>query len=168
MSSENKLSSYPMHKLAPIICEFLARGKNVIVPAKGNSMRPLLRNQKDSIVLTSYKGEPLCVGDAVFYRRSNGGYVLHRIVSLHQDGSFTLMGDNQCQPEKGITAEQIIAVPTAFIRGKKNILCSSVAYKKYVNFWTGSTFFRKLHMKLFFLLARIKSRIKNLIKAICV
>lgn len=161
MCSENILSSYPMHQLAPIICEFLARGKNVIVPAKGNSMRPLLRNRKDSIVLTAYKGEPLFVGDAVFYKRSNGGYVLHRIVSLHENGSFTLMGDNQCQSESGITAEQIIAVPIAFIRGEKKILCSSVGYKRYVNFWTGSTFFRKLHMKLFFLLVRIKSKIKK-------
>lgn len=155
-----------MQELAPIICELLTQGKNVIVPARGNSMRPLVRNERDNIVLTAYNGERLGVGDAVFYRRQGGVYVLHRIVTVEGDGSFTLMGDNQSAPEKGIRAEQIIALPVAFIRGNKNVSCSSAGYKRYVKFWTGSVFFRKLHQKLFYLSVRVKSKIKRMFTGI--
>ncbi len=162
MSVQGKLSTYPIQELAPIICEFLSQGKNVIVPARGNSMRPLVRNERDNIVLTAYKGERLNVGDAVFYRRQGGAYVLHRIVDVDEDGRFTLMGDNQSVPEKRIRAEQIIALPVAFIRGNKTVSCDSVVYKRYVKFWTGSVFFRKLHQKLFYLTIKIKSKIKRI------
>lgn len=165
MGKESRMNSYPMQQLAPIICEFLELGKDVIVPARGNSMRPLVRDIKDSIVLTAYKGEPLSAGDAVFYRRDNGIYVLHRIVAL-QAGGFTLMGDNQGIPEEGIRAEQIIAVPTAFIRRNKTVSCSSSGYKRYVRFWTKSIFFRKLHHRLFYLWVRIKIKLKRMLSGI--
>ena len=149
-----------MEQLAPLICELLDMGKKVIVPARGNSMIPLVRNQKDSIVLKAFDGKDLGVGDAVFYKRTSGQYVLHRIVEVADDGSFTIMGDGLLVCESGIRKENIIAVPFAFIRKNRYIYCASRAYKKYAEFWAGSVFWRKLNIKLWNLKIKISSKLR--------
>ena len=159
MKVKNKINSYPMEQLAPIICGFLNKGKKVIVPARGNSMRPLVRNAKDSVILTAYKGQPVGVGDAVFYRRNNGTYVLHRIVNVDKYGKLILMGDNQCIEEKGIHTEDIVAIPVAFIRGEKPIYCDSLGYKRYAKFWAKTRFLRRVYRKYFQIRTKIASKI---------
>ncbi len=163
MKKENKLNSYSMQELAPVICEFLGQGKKVIIRAKGNSMLPLIRNLKDRVVLSSCRGEDCSVGDAVMYRRQNGQYVLHRIVGKAQDGSFVFMGDGQTQPEEGIKPEQIIAKTDAIYRAERYISCQSPSYKKYASFWAKSTYCRKLYLKQFSLRQKIKQKIKKII-----
>jgi hypothetical protein len=159
--SDSRINAYPMEELAPIVCQLLDRGKSVVIPAKGNSMRPLVRSGKDNIVLTAYKGQPLLKGDAIFYKRKNGSFVLHRIVAINIDGSFTVIGDNQVLLEKGVTKEQVIALPTMIIRGKREIDCNSPLYKKYSLFWSDSVVLRKIHYRLFFLPSWIKAVIKK-------
>ncbi len=150
-----KLNTYSMQELAPIICEFLEQGKKVKILAKGNSMLPLLRNMKDKIVLTAARGDDCSVGDAVFYRRATGHYVLHRIVGIGDDGSFILMGDGQSEAETGIKACQILAKPVEFYRGSRCISCSSLGYRIYSKIWTKAVFLRSLQ-RLFY---KLKSRI---------
>ena len=116
---------------------------------------PLIRNQKDGIVLTAYKDQTLAVGDMAFFKRSDGSYVLHRIVDIAEDGCLTMLGDNQLSVETGIKPQQIIAVPIAIIRGNKTLDLSSKKYLKYSKFWTKSVFFRRVHIRLFSLKMRL-------------
>ena len=44
----------------------------------------------------------------VFYRRDDGRYVMHRIYRAEKDGTYTIIGDAQTYPERGIRAEQIV------------------------------------------------------------
>ena len=144
-----KQNLHTMESLVPVICSFFDEGKKVIIAAVGNSMRPLIRHKKDSIILEKYSGTQLSVGDMAFYRRENGQYVMHRIVKVDENGSYTMLGDNLTIFEEGIEAEQIIALPTAVIRGTKIIPLTSKRYLRYAKFWAKSVFFRRLSIKLF-------------------
>ena len=68
---------------------FLDEGREVIVRAKGNSMLPYIRSERDSVVLK--KSDDLEVGDIVLVQMP-GRYVMHRIIRREGD-NFTMMGD---------------------------------------------------------------------------
>ena len=76
----------------------------------GNSMSPFLIGGRDPVHLSRVT-RPLRRGDAVLYRRRNGGYVFHRIYRVEGD-RFTMVGDAQRVLEKGIEPDQIIAIMT--------------------------------------------------------
>ena len=146
MDSIKKLVGYPMKEIVPLITDLLNDRKNVIITARGNSMRPMVKNLRDAIILTSYKGGA-DVGDVILYKRENGAFVLHRIVEKNEDGSFVLMGDFQTVREEGIKESQIIASLFGYIRKNKTVLCSSKKYQRYKNRWTKSKTRRKLYIK---------------------
>lgn len=76
----------------------------------GNSMSPFLIHGRDSVWL-SRPPRPVRRGDILLYRRENGMYVLHRVYKVTKE-SYTMLGDAQTEPERGIRAEQVIAVVT--------------------------------------------------------
>lgn len=122
----------PLEALMPLIRERLAAGQNVRFSPRGTSMLPMLRQGIDSVVLSPITG-PLKKYDLPLYQRKNGQYVLHRIVRVGE--SYTCMGDNQFDPEPGITGEQLIALVTAFDRGARRYSVRSAPYRLYCRFW---------------------------------
>ena len=119
--------------LMPLIVERLSAGQSVEFMPRGISMRPLLREGRDSVVLSSCQGR-LKKFDIPLYRRRNGGYVLHRVVKV-EDNSYTLIGDNQYIYEPSVTDSQIIAVVTAVRRGGRLIFPNNIIYRTYVSLW---------------------------------
>lgn len=146
-----------MKELVPLITDLLGDGKDVIITARGNSMRPMVKNLRDAIILTSYSGGA-DVGDVILYKRESGSFVLHRIVDKSEDGSYVLMGDFQTVREEGIKETQIIASLSGYIRKGKTILCSAKKYKRYCRFWMKSRFVRKLYIKTVLFGAKIKAK----------
>lgn len=124
-----------------IMVEKLNSGGTVTFTPKGKSMLPMLRDGEDVVVLSKPNGR-LHLFDIPFYKRSNGGYVLHRIVNFDADGSYVLCGDNQFDLEHGIKDSDIIGVVTAFYRKGKAYSVNSFSYRLYVNFWFYTRFFR--------------------------
>ena len=124
-----------------IMVEKLNSGGTVTFTPKGKSMLPMLRDGEDVVVLSKPHGR-LHLFDIPFYKRSNGAYVLHRIVNFDADGSYVLCGDNQFDLEHGIKDSDIIGVVTAFYRKGKAYSVSSFSYRLYVNFWFYTRFFR--------------------------
>lgn len=55
----------------PILKEIIEGGNTVSMVVSGNSMRPLITHQKDSVQLEA-PNRPLKKGDIVFYQRANG------------------------------------------------------------------------------------------------
>lgn len=150
MKKAYEINSYPMAELIPLITDFINECKEVVFTARGNSMRPLLRDGKDQLILASAKEKNIGIGDVVLYKRENGAYVAHRIVDIEPDGSYTMLGDAQFQTEKGIRQDQIIAVASGFIiRGKEKSL-NSQCYRKYVKFWKKSKLIKKIYLKFFY------------------
>ena len=70
--------------------ELLSKGIEVIIMTKGNSMRPFIAGEKDSVNLK--KMDDVGVGDVVLARLAPGRYVLHRVIAVDGD-ALTLMGD---------------------------------------------------------------------------
>lgn len=106
---------------------------------KGTSMLPLIVQGRDSVVLkkrTKEPAHPVKRHDIAFYRRSNGQFVLHRVMKCHRDGTYTMCGDNQLILEKNISAEQIIGYVSQLYKGDKLISFHSLRYRIYVLFWT--------------------------------
>lgn len=122
-----------IEEIAAIISEQVAVGQSVEMPPRGRSMRPLIREGRDSVILSSLNGR-LKKYDIPFYRRHDGTYVLHRVVGFEGDG-YIMCGDNQFVLEHGIGDDDLIAVVTAIRRGGKLIDMNGLPYRTYVVLW---------------------------------
>ncbi len=119
-----------LEELFPIIEEKLRLGGSVTFRPHGVSMRPLIRQGKDSVTVGALDKTPQ-VGEVIFYRRPDGQFVLHRIVGEDKNG-YVLCGDNQRILEHGVKPEWIIGILTAVSRKERTIVCDSKEYKRYV------------------------------------
>lgn len=117
-------------------------GEFVIYP-KGTSMLPLIRQGRDCVTLAK-PSAPLKKGDIAFYLRDNGQYVLHRVVGV-DNGRYTMCGDNQTAPEKGIDPRQIIGLVIKISVDGKQVQ-DKFSYKLYKLLWS-SFFIRKVLLK---------------------
>lgn len=76
------------------VCELLDQGNEVAIKLVGSSMHPLLRNGKDSVLLSPLPSGYTCrKGDVVLFRYQ-GRHLLHRIIGQTPDGQYILQGDN--------------------------------------------------------------------------
>lgn len=114
----------------PIMQEVIESGGEFTFTPNGTSMLPLIRPGVDSVTLIK-PTEPLKVGEAVFYLRDNGQFVLHRIVKI-ENGEYIMCGDNQFDLEKGITDKHILAKMKALIRDGQVVDDSNPKYQKYI------------------------------------
>ncbi len=142
--------------LFPIIEETIKRGQSFSFCAFGNSMLPFIRNGKDTVTLGPVVGT-LTKNDVIFYRRENGQFVLHRIVKVCPDGSFSLCGDNQFRIERGIRTHQIIAKLNRLERDGKEVPLQAFSLRLWV-------FFLPLRRLLLHIKSGVFSRIKRLFK----
>lgn len=124
----------PMDALMPLFCEQLAAGRSVKFSPRGVSMLPMLRQDIDSVALSPLP-ERLQPYDIPLYQRDNGAYVLHRVIAVAPDGTYTCMGDNQFSSEPGLHHDQMIAVVTAFYRGEKRHEVNELGYRVYCRAW---------------------------------
>ena len=118
--------------LMPLIRERLEAGQTVRFSPMGISMLPMLRQGKDSVVLSPVP-EKLKKYDLPLYRRPDGQYVLHRIAEVGD--TYTCIGDNQFRMEAGVEHGQILALVTAFYRGERKWEVTSPLYRLYCRFW---------------------------------
>lgn len=120
--------------MLPMMEETLHAGGTVKLPITGTSMLPLLVAGRDTVILRA-KESALQKYDLPLYRRIDGAFVLHRVVGVAADGSYTMCGDNQWVKELGIRDAQIIGVVETVIRKGKAMPVSSAKYKAYVRVW---------------------------------
>ena len=111
--------------------ETLNREGWLVYRIKGVSMLPMLRQEKDLVVIEKPKGR-LEKYDVALYKRGED-YVLHRVIGLRDDG-YIIRGDNTYALEM-VPEEDVIGVLTAFIRNGKKTQADDVRYRLYVRFW---------------------------------
>lgn len=116
-----------------IIREVLDSGGEFRMYPHGTSMRPLLRQGIDSVVLEQLNRAPK-KNDILFYQRQDGSYILHRVWDVTDTG-LTLVGDNQRMLEYGVTEGQIIGCVTRIYRGEEEINCDGLGYRMYLWLW---------------------------------
>ena len=110
---------------------------------KGISMWPLLRQNKDIVVITKPIGE-LKEGDVPLYKRCNYDFlVLHRILKV-RDNDYVIRGDNTYSLEY-VPKDYVVGVLKGFYRNGKYYDCNECrGYKVYIFFNRITYFPRKL------------------------
>ena len=78
-------------EMMPEVGRLIRKGKTVVLPVRGNSMRPFIQNGNDCVELHPLP-PVLRKGDVVLARTSKGYYVLHRVTAISPD-LLTLEGD---------------------------------------------------------------------------
>ena len=112
--------------------ELAEKGK-IVYPNVGVSMRPLIRQGKDVMIIERPDGR-LKKYDGALYKRRNGSYIMHRVLKVREK-DYVICGDNCIYREYGITDDQIIGVLTGVIREGKEIKATDRAYRFYVHLW---------------------------------
>lgn len=120
----------PMEELYHLLEEQLAHG-SAQLPVTGSSMSPTLRGGRDLVRLE--RKACLHRGDVILYRRSNGQYVLHRLMKVGE-AALICCGDRQVEKET-VQPHQVLAVVTAFCRKGIWRDVKSPIYRLYVQFW---------------------------------
>lgn len=115
------------------IAEQLHIGNTVIVFTKGTSMQPLLIEGKSYVVLKPIERR-LKVGDLPIVLRSDGKYVIHRVIAITDNGCIT-RGDN-CVTRENVKNESILGIVTEIQRKDKTIKVTDKKYKLYVAIWS--------------------------------
>ena len=113
--------------------DVIERDGRLIYTNVGNSMRPLIRQDRDILIIEKYEGR-LKKYDVPLYKRDSGQYVLHRVLKV-RDSDYVICGDNRYSKEYGITDRHIIGVLTAVVRDGKEVPITDWRYRLYVHLW---------------------------------
>ena len=116
-----------------LIREVLASGGEFRLYPRGTSMLPLIRQGIDSVALRTLDRPPRKF-DILFYRRSDGSYILHRVKEVTKDG-LVLWGDNHTVLEYGVRDDMIIGYAARIFRGETELDCQSLKYRAYLWLW---------------------------------
>ncbi len=111
----------------------LAKNGKLIYTNKGDSMMPLIKQDRDLLIIKPVQGR-LKKYDVPLYRRDSGQYVLHRILKV-RSRDYVICGDNRWTKEYGIQDRHIIGVLTAVVRNGREISVNDWKYKAYVHLW---------------------------------
>lgn len=111
--------------------EALKAQPEVAVLTRGTSMRPLLREHRDVVIIGRVE-QPLKAGDVPLYTcGKNRPFVLHRILKVKED-HYVIRGDNTYRLEH-VKKQRVIGVMKAFYReGKYHNCATDRGYHVYI------------------------------------
>ena len=115
------------------------------LPVQGRSMRPFLKAGRDRVFLSLPDGN-FRKGDIVVYRRGRA-FIMHRIIAVDGD-TVSIMGDNETNPDNGVSKESIVAVVKKAERKGRIITEKSLVWKFFSSVYIRPRvrgFFLKLH-----------------------
>lgn len=131
-----------------LMLDVLKESGTVTLPVQGRSMLPFLKEGRDKVFLSLPDGN--CrKGDIVVYRRGRA-YVMHRIISVGEN-TVSIIGDNEINPDNGVSKESIAAVVKKAERRGRIINEKSLVWKFYA-----SVYIRPLIRKAFLKLHKVR------------
>lgn len=141
--------------------EELDQNGSLVFPNKGTSMMPLLRQNRDLMVIEK-KGPGRCKKyDAVLFKRGDS-YVLHRILKVREK-DYWIVGDNRRTGDY-VRDEQILGVMTQVVRDGRTIRSTDLGYQVYVHLWCDLFPLRSALLLARGAVFRVGSRIKRMLK----
>lgn len=138
--------------------EQLAKNGKLIYTNKGDSMMPLIKQDRDLLIIKPVHGR-LKKYDVPLYKRDSGQYVLHRILKVRKN-DYVICGDNRWVKEYGIRDRHIIGVLTAVVRNGSEVSVNNWKYKLYVHLWRDCSPIRAFIIHVFSKLKRMKRNSK--------
>lgn len=137
--------------------EEILREKGIYIgKIKGDSMFPMLREERDRVIVVTPKF-PLKKYDVPVYRRDQH-YTMHRIVKVAKDGKYIICGDNRTRLERDITENEIIGVLAGFYRDDIYFSCNDEKYIKYAKRICRQYYIRLLKRYITAIIRRIKKK----------
>lgn len=152
-----ELSAVSIESLIPVIRLQLENGGRSHLVVTGISMHPTLRHCRDMVELVPPPAQ-LQRGDLILYRRADGTYVLHRIVTKPRNGDFICSGDNQWEPEN-VSAHQVIALVDTYVRDGKRIPVTALSNQIWVEAWIALFPVRRPLLKMRRVLGRCRKKL---------
>ncbi len=121
-----------------IVEDYVGKGIPVTLQVKGNSMFPLLRNERDLVEFHPYNDGELKRGAIVLFR-TDSGFIMHRIIK-RSGNNFIIRGDGICKNCEYTTLKDIIAIVKTVTRislkGRKKVIrCDSFKWRAISNIW---------------------------------
>lgn len=144
--------------LMELVCLQLKQGGRANLMVTGSSMLPWLREERDTVLLSPINGD-LLPGDVALYRRDNGRYLLHRVISLTPEG-YLFCGDNQAYLEP-VRQDQLLALMIGYTRKGKVYDLNAVGYRLYSWIWLRLFCLRKSYIRMRRRLGRMRRRFLN-------
>lgn len=123
--------------------ELLRRDGKLIYKTKGVSMLPMLRQNRDLVIIELPEGR-LRPKDVALYRRGKD-YVLHRVIRV-EDGFYRIRGDNTYVLEK-VQEKAVMGVLTGFVRKGKQYRVTDRSYLLYVHVWCAIYPLRRFYVR---------------------
>ena len=124
--------------------QLLEQDGSLVYRIRGVSMRPMLRQDRDLVIIEP-ASSPLARYDVALYRRGTS-YVLHRVVG-HTEGGYLIRGDNTYSTEK-VAAGDVLGVLVGFQRNGVSHDVTEPGYRLYCRFWTAIYPLRRFAMRL--------------------
>ena len=111
--------------------EILAKDGKLVYRTKGSSMKPMLKENRDLVIIQIPESR-LKKHDVALYKRGNS-YVLHRVIDVKSD-HYLIRGDNTYSLES-IPDKAVIGVLKSFQRNGHRHDVSEIGYQIYTHFW---------------------------------
>ena len=111
--------------------DILARDGILVYKTRGVSMEPMLRQNRDLVVIR-VPSSRLEKFDVALYKQDDV-YILHRVVDV-KDNCYLIRGDNTYTTET-VPDSAVIGVLTGFQRKGKQHEVTEIGYQFYVRFW---------------------------------
>lgn len=112
----------------------ISEGQSVTIPVKGFSMRPMMRSEKDKVILTAHSDNDI-KQSAVMLFRYKGQHIMHRIVKI-EGQNITFAGDGNYRIREQATKDDIVAQVTTIIRPSgRTISLDSRRWRIYSTLW---------------------------------
>lgn len=121
----------------------------------GESMWPMLRNRRDTIVVRRCEGR-LQPFDVALYRRGSD-YILHRVIKV-VDGGYRILGDN-CYFVEDVPEDAVLGRLDEFWRGEKHFDPRSCGWLLYARIWFSLWPLRRVLKKCRTVLGRVARRV---------
>lgn len=117
-----------------IIEDTVKKGGSMPLVVTGNSMKPFMKDGRDTVWLEACKASDYKRGKILLFRREDGKIVLHRVRKVMPDGVLLMNGDAQYWCEE-IKKEQTLAVVTYIEKDGRKIFCNSLKYRFITEVW---------------------------------
>lgn len=116
------------------IKEILEKSGKYTGLTKGTSMRPIIHQGRDNIIVVKPVGR-LKKYDVPVYLSPQGKYIMHRIVEVHDD-HYIIIGDN-LKTKEYVTDDMIVGKLVGYYRkGRRYIDCdNNKLYRLYSKIW---------------------------------
>ena len=101
---------------------------------RGNSMRPLLRDSRDKVVLRRSQESDIAIGEIMLFRY-RGDYIMHRVVGI--DGDLVIFaGDGNYKTHETAARRDVIARVEAVVRPSGRVVkCDSLRWRTMSRAW---------------------------------